>query len=68
MNAKSQRAKILKHLSSGCTVTALQAWKWWGCARLAARINELRVNHTIPSDPLVKVNGAFVAKYRMINK
>jgi len=67
MNTKTQRAKILKHLSAGCTVTALQAWKWWGCARLAARINELRdAGNTIPKDKLVKINGAFVAKYRLI--
>lgn len=67
--AQTQRRKILLHLREGGTVTALQAIRWFGCARLAARINDLRNSgHDIPKDPLVKINGAYVSQYRMIVK
>lgn len=44
MSAKSQRARILKHLKSGGKLTQAQAntRKFGYCGRLAARIEELR--------------------------
>jgi len=38
----SQAARVLKHLQSGKTTTALEAMNRWGIMRLAARIGELR--------------------------
>ncbi len=40
---QSQNAQILKWLKSGKTLTALQALEKFGCWRLAARIDDLRV-------------------------
>ena len=67
MNTKSQRAKILQHLESGGTITAMQAISWFNCGRLAARIQELRVLHNIPFDPKVKtLGGAWISQYRLV--
>lgn len=38
----SQLERIKSHLSSGQSITALEALGVYGCYRLAARINELR--------------------------
>ena len=39
---QSQNAKILKHLQSGRSITAVEALDRFGCFRLAARILNLR--------------------------
>lgn len=42
MKKESQKQRILSHLQSGCSITALEALDLFGCFRLAARIGELR--------------------------
>jgi len=39
---KSQKENIRTALESGHRITSLDALQWFGCARLAARIQELR--------------------------
>ena len=39
---KSQTQQILAHMKTGKTITPLQAFQWFGCMRLAARIRDLR--------------------------
>lgn len=41
-SARSQRAKIRKHLEDGNTINAMAALNLFGCFRLGARISELR--------------------------
>jgi hypothetical protein len=38
----SQSIRILKHLKSGKSLTALEALTRYGCFRLAARVHELK--------------------------
>lgn len=38
----SHKAKIIKYLMEGYRLSQSDASLWWGCARLAARIEELR--------------------------
>jgi len=42
MNAQTQRSKVLTPLSSGATLTPLDALSLYGIGRLAARVKELR--------------------------
>jgi len=37
-----QNAKILAHLNSGRSITAIEALQLYGCFRLAARIHDLK--------------------------
>ncbi len=39
---RSQKAQILEYLESGRSLTFIQAFDLFGCARLQARINDLR--------------------------
>ena len=39
---KSQKENIRVALENGHRITSLDALQWFGCARLAARIQELR--------------------------
>jgi hypothetical protein len=38
----TQAESILLHLRTGASLTPLEALERWGCARLAARIDDLR--------------------------
>ena len=60
----SQNQRVLKHLKSGKPLTSLQALNKFGIMRLAARINELKLNHNIESKP-VKRDGKRFAQYRL---
>lgn len=65
MDVLSQEARILNHLRSGKTLTAIEALQRFGCFRLAARVKDLKEEgHDIRS-ALVEINGKRVAKYRM---
>lgn len=63
---QSQRAKVLNRLQSGRSITPRQADNWWGCMRLAARINELRDNGVDILTDMIKRNGKSYAQYRMV--
>lgn len=60
---KSQSAKILRFLRNGGSLTALDALRLFGCARLAARIKDLRsVGHPIIS-AMIQTEGKRHAVY-----
>jgi hypothetical protein len=62
----NQRDEILRHLKRGHGLTAMDALKYWGCMRLAARIEELRdMGHDIHT-VMVKKGGKRYARYRLI--
>ena len=66
MNAKSQRAKVLRHLKRR-TITQMQAWDLYRIPRLAPRICELRQEgKIIPFDPKIKVGDSYVSQYRLV--
>lgn len=61
----SQCAQILSHLKRGRTLTPMQALSFWGCMRLAARIDELRSRgHDIHTE-IVKKGGKRYAMYTL---
>ena len=58
---KTQKQQIQDHLNKGKSITPLQALNKFGCFRLAARINELRMEHKIRT--LKNKHGANFAIY-----
>lgn len=63
MKAKSQNLCILGYLSSGKTLTPLQALNKFDCWALSSRVSELnKQGHRIKSE-LVKVGNKVVARY-----
>ena len=68
--SNSQRAAIRRHLEAGNPLTALQALNYFGCARLASRIDELRQAGMLIETHWLRVQnrqGKFVrvAEYRL---
>lgn len=66
----SQCQRILDHLKTGETITALQALDLFGCNRLAARIADLRnADHEISSTRITVFNRdggkCYVSEYRL---
>ena len=62
----TQRKRILNHLKSGKSITALSALKLFGCFRLASRINQLREMYNISTEMVKVKSGARIAKYSLI--
>ena len=61
----SQNQAILQHLQAGHAITHIDAMRLFGCARLAARINDLRMRGAqIVTDTVVE-GGKRFARYRM---
>ena len=61
----SQNQAILQHLQSGHALTHIDALRLFGCARLAARINDLRMRGAqIVTDTVIE-GGKRFARYRM---
>jgi hypothetical protein len=61
----SQNFKILSHLRKN-TLTGLQALQFFGCMRLASRINELRQAGNVILTTFIKLeNGKRIAKYSL---
>jgi hypothetical protein len=58
----THRQAILRDLKRGQVLTHLSALQKYGCARLAARINELRPHYPVRSK-LVSRNGKRFAEY-----
>ena len=59
-----QNARILAHLQSGRTLTALEALEWFKCFRLASRVCDLRKAGHLVEKRTVKTNsGKSVAEY-----
>lgn len=60
----SQYDAILGHLRAGNTITGLEALDMFGCARLAARIYDLREDgHAIKSSRVTTSTGKKVSMY-----
>jgi hypothetical protein len=63
---KSQSARILAHLLSGKSLTAMQALDKFQCFRLAARIENLRSSQGWPITTTMEIrNGKRIAAYRI---
>mgnify|MGYP003658869211 CR=1 FL=1 len=62
----SQAGQILKHLQSVGPLTSLDALRLYGCARLAARVADLRRHYRIQSRTITLANGKRVAEYSLI--
>lgn len=61
----SQNQAILQHLQAGHALTHIDALRLFGCARLAARINDLRMRGIqIVTDTVID-GGKRFARYRM---
>ena len=61
----SQSARILSHLQSGKTITAIDALRDMNCFRLAPRIHELRgMGHNITTKNLTE-GGVTFAQYQL---
>ena len=59
-----QNARILAHLQSGRTLTALEALEWFKCFRLASRVCDLRKAGHLVEKRTVKTNsGKNIAQY-----
>ena len=65
MDVLTQQTRILNHLRSGKTLTALEALERFGCFRLAARVSDLKQEGFDIRSARVQINGKRVAKYRM---
>lgn len=70
---KSQADKILSHLRTGLPLTPAEAYRRYGCLRLAARIFELRQAGYDVRDDLIPVDTqhggvAHVAAYYMVKQ
>lgn len=62
----SQTDAIYSHLQSGNKLTALEALDKFGCARLAARIKDLKDRgHNITCEKIKLTNGKRVGQYSM---
>lgn len=62
----SQSQAVLAQLKAGRRITQLDALDELGCARLAARIHELReAGHAIKSESVTTPSGARIAEYRL---
>ncbi len=59
-----QNARILAHLQTGRTLTALEALEWFKCFRLASRICDLRKAGNQIQKKTIKTNsGKSIAQY-----
>jgi hypothetical protein len=62
----SQNAAILRYLQAGYALTHLEAERLFGCARLAARVADLRAKgYTINSERYETDGGKFVSRYTL---
>jgi hypothetical protein len=64
VSAASQYDAILAHLRAGNTITGLEALSRFGCARLAARIYDIREDgHQVKSSRVTTSSGKKVSMY-----
>lgn len=61
----NQSDRILKHLSTGRSITPLSALNRWGCFRLAPRIRELREAGYRIETHIIKRGGKRYAGYML---
>jgi len=59
-----QNARILAHLQSGRTLTALEALDWFKCFRLASRVCDLRkAGYMVEKRTVKTISGKNIAQY-----
>lgn len=61
----SQNQAILQHLEAGHALTHVDALRLFGCARLAARINDLRMRGVKIATDTIAEGGKRFARYRL---
>ena len=62
---QSQNEKIIAYLQTGGRVSAMDAMAWFGCTRLAARIQELRKDGWPIKSIWCDVEGTRFVSYRL---
>ena len=65
---KSQKQNIKAALENGVGITHLEAMNWFGCARLAARIKDLRDEGMSIQTTTVKEGKKTFARYSLRRK
>lgn len=65
MNTTSQKTAILHHMRRKGAITPLQALKFYGCFRLAARIDDLRRDGWLINATMVSHRGKRYAAYSL---
>lgn len=63
---KSQSENIIRYLKAGECITHIEALNLFGCARLAARIKELREQGYNIITETVNKNGKSFASYKLV--
>lgn len=59
----TQEEAILEHLKSGKSLTPVEALNFYGCFRLAARIDDLRKSGHFIETEIIKKDGKKYARY-----
>ena len=64
---ESQEKRLLKHLQSGKTITAIEALKQYECFRLASRISNLnKKGHNIKCEMIELKSGKRIGQYKLV--
>jgi hypothetical protein len=64
----TQEERVLRHLESGQTITALESLPLFNCLRLAAVVHRLRQEgHSIETEMVTTRSGKRIARYRMLH-
>jgi hypothetical protein len=64
IRTRTQCDRLRNHLLTGRKITALEAWNYYGCARLASRVHDLKKTGMDIQKVMVKTpGGAHVAAY-----
>lgn len=68
--AATQCSRILDHLKSGLTITAIEALRMFGCSNLAGRIWDLRHKHDlcIITERVVTENWKYITQYSLYSE
>ena len=61
----SQEKQILRHLQSGRSITPFEALEFYGCLRLASRIENLRKTYPDIETNIIGHKGKKYASYRL---
>ena len=64
----SQSAEILAYLQTGNSLTPLQAFRKFGCLRLAARILEIKAAGNLIVTERLRAGGKSVARYWLVRQ
>jgi hypothetical protein len=64
VQAEGQKQRILEWLLTGCSLTPMQAYKYFGCMKLATRLSELKDEGWVIQDQWITTNtGKRVKQY-----